>query len=317
MRSVRQLLSHALPSRFYYSAAFALRGARVSPSARLSGVVVLGRGASIGWRCLLESARGGEIRIAPRTWLSEQVEIQTDAEVSIGARTTIQRRCTVNGDVRIGSQCILAPNVFISSGSHPFRHVPWLPIRDQERLLRQDGKPLPDRPVRIDDDCWIGTNAVICPGVRIGKGAVIGANAVVTRDVFPYAVFAGAPAGRIGDRLTWAPPAELDLANPQHLPYITSPLPWDSPGLLRPGQVRANWPLEAWVEGRTGSTVELHGTSDGDAVLALGPYETRISSGPFRVQRPVESAATDHLALTLHMRSGGTVRIARIAVTKP
>lgn len=129
-------------------------------------------------------------------------------------------------------------------------------------------------------------------------------------------VFAGAPARRIGDRLTWAPPAELDLANPQHLPYITSPFPWDSPGLLRPGQVRENWPLEAWVEGRTGCAVELHGTSDGDAVLALGAYETRISSGPFRVQSPVESAATDHLPLTLHMRSGGTVRIARIAVTK-
>ena len=316
MPSMTRLVAHTLPARAWHCAVFALRGARVSPSVRLNGVVTLGRRASVGWRCLLDAAPGGAIRIAPGSWLSEQVEMQTGAEISIGARTTIQRRCTVNGDVRIGSQCILAPNVFISSGSHPFRHVPWLPIRDQERLLRQDGQPLPDRPVRIDDDCWIGTNAVICPGVRIGKGAVIGANAVVTRDVSPYAVVAGAPARRIGDRLTWAPPAELDLADSQNLPYITSPLPWDSRGLLQPGQVRGDWPLEAWLTGRTGSAVELHGTSDGDAVLALGTHENRISSGPFRVQCPVESAATDHLPISLHMRSGDAVRIARIAVIK-
>lgn len=145
---------------------------------------------------------------------------------------------------------------------------------------------------------------------------MIGANAVVTQDVSPYAVVAGAPARRIGDRLTWAPPAELNLADPQHLPYITSPLPWDSRGQLRPGEVRRDWPIDAWVTARAGSTIELQGTSDSDAVLALGPYETHISFGPFRVQHPVESAATDHLPLTLHMRSGGTVRIERIAVTK-
>lgn len=130
MPSVRRLVAHTLPARAWHSAAFALRGARVSPSVRLNGIVTLGRRASVGWRCLLDAAPGGAIRIAPGTWLSEQVEMQTGSGVSVGARTTIQRRCTVNGDVRIGSQCILAPNVFISSGSHPFRHIPWIPIRE-------------------------------------------------------------------------------------------------------------------------------------------------------------------------------------------
>jgi acetyltransferase-like isoleucine patch superfamily enzyme len=289
----------------------------VSPSVRLNGIVTLGRRVSVGWRCLLDAAPGGAIRIASGTWLSDQVEMQTSAAISIGAHTTIQRRCTVNGDVRIGSQCILAPSVFISSGDHPFRHVPWLPIRDQERLLRQDDQPLPDRPVRIDDDCWIGTNAVICPGVRVGKGAVIGANAVVTRDVSPYAVVAGAPARRIGDRLTWAPPAELDLADPQHLPYITSPLPWDSRGLLRPGEVRRDWPIEAWITARAGSAIELQGTSDSEAVLALDSDDHRVSSGPFRLQCPVNGATIDNSPLSLHMRLGGAVCITRISVIKP
>jgi hypothetical protein len=130
---VTRLVAHTLPARAWHCAVFALRGARGSPSVRLNGVMTRGRSASVGWRCLLDAAPGGAIRIAPGSSLSEQVEMQTGAEVSTEARTTIQRRFTVNGDVRIGSQCILAPNVFISSGSHPFRHVPWLPIRGRRR----------------------------------------------------------------------------------------------------------------------------------------------------------------------------------------
>lgn len=49
-------------------------------------------------------------------------------------------------------------------------------------------------PFHIDDDVWIGTRAIIMPGVTIGKGAIIGAGAVVTKDVPPYAIVVGAPA---------------------------------------------------------------------------------------------------------------------------
>ena len=58
MPSVTRLVAHALPARAWNCAVFALRGARVSPSARLNGVVTLGRRASVGWRCVLDAAPG-------------------------------------------------------------------------------------------------------------------------------------------------------------------------------------------------------------------------------------------------------------------
>jgi len=51
-----------------------------------------------------------------------------------------------------------------------------------------------DEPVKIGDDVWIGTRVVILPGVTVGHGAIIGASAVVTKDVPPYAIVAGVPA---------------------------------------------------------------------------------------------------------------------------
>jgi NDP-sugar pyrophosphorylase family protein len=133
----------------------------------------------------------------------------------------VQRRCTINGTTRVGADCIFAPDVFVSSGTHPFREIPHLPIREQERRLAQQGVSL-DRPVWIQDDCWIGTHVVIAPGVTVGKGSVIGANSVVTKDVPPYSVVAGMPARVIGQRLEWTPPARVDLAVETDRPYVLS-----------------------------------------------------------------------------------------------
>jgi galactoside O-acetyltransferase len=49
-------------------------------------------------------------------------------------------------------------------------------------------------PVEVDDDVWLGAGAVVLPGVHIGRGAVVGAGAVVTRDVPPFSIVAGVPA---------------------------------------------------------------------------------------------------------------------------
>jgi acetyltransferase-like isoleucine patch superfamily enzyme len=56
------------------------------------------------------------------------------------------------------------------------------------------------RPVAIHDHAWIGARAIVCPGVTVGEGAVVGAGAVVTRDVPPWTIVAGNPARRIGER---------------------------------------------------------------------------------------------------------------------
>lgn len=143
-----------------------------------------------------------KVTLSDGVWLSTDVEIETDGHVSIETGTTIQRRATVNGNVVIGRECILAPNVFISSGTHPFRAHPNLSIREQERriaagTLKFEGL---DRPIVIGNDCWFGANVVVCPGVTVGDGCVVGANSVVTKSLDARGIYAGAPARKIGER---------------------------------------------------------------------------------------------------------------------
>jgi acetyltransferase-like isoleucine patch superfamily enzyme len=61
------------------------------------------------------------------------------------------------------------------------------------------GRPLL-RPTTIEDDAWIGARAIVLAGVTIGRGAIVAAGSVVTRDVAPYAVVGGAPARKLRDR---------------------------------------------------------------------------------------------------------------------
>lgn len=222
-----RLLKSLWPWRWWNCLHALAGGARIHPSVCLLGSTArirLGRGTSIGFRSRLDAGKAGQIVLDERVWVSSDVEIETNSEVHIGEGTTIQRRCTINGSTRIGAGCIFAPNVFVSSGTHPFRIVPHLPIRVQEKTLMAstEGVEALDRPVWIQDDCWLGANVVVCPGVTIGKGSVIGANSVVNRDVFPYSVVAGAPAKNIGQRLAWNPGKSISAGREEDYPYILS-----------------------------------------------------------------------------------------------
>ena len=222
-----RLLKSLWPWRWWTCLHALAGGVRVHPSVCLFGSTAhirLARGTSIGARSRLDAGRDGQIALGEGVWASSDVEIETNSEVQIGEGTTIQRRCTINGSTRIGAGCIFAPNVFVSSGTHHFRETPHLPIREQERKLAASnaGFAALDRPVWIQDDCWLGTNVVVCPGVTIGKGSIVGANAVVTRDVSPYSVVAGAPAQTIGRRLEWIPKASVWAAREEDFPYVLS-----------------------------------------------------------------------------------------------
>lgn len=205
--------------------ACAARGVRIHPSASVIGSrrqFDFARGVAISRGCVIRAdGSGGSVALREGVWLARDCEIETETRVEIGPRTTIQRRCSVNGTTRVGADCIFAPDVFVSSGTHPFREIPHLTIREQERQLAQQGVSL-DRPVWIQDDCWIGTHVAIAPGVTVGKGSVVGANSVVTRNVPPYSVVAGMPARVIGHRLAWSPPGRLDMAQETDRPYVLS-----------------------------------------------------------------------------------------------
>ena len=73
-------------------------------------------------------------------------------------------------------------------------------------------------PITIEDDAWLRSGVVVLPGVRIGEGAVVGANAVVTHDVEPYTIVAGVPAHFLRKLdVPWRQPPELEGAEASEL----------------------------------------------------------------------------------------------------
>ena len=108
-----------------------------------------------------------------------------DPEVSVGNNSGIGIKCELYGPVSIGDNVMMGPEVIIYTSGH--RHD-----RTDITMIEQ-GSTDPE-PVKIGNDVWIGRRAMIMPGVTIGNGCVIGAGAVVTKDVPDYAVVGGVPA---------------------------------------------------------------------------------------------------------------------------
>jgi len=107
--------------------------------------------------------------------------------VRIGARTAVGDFCNLygfEGGLDIGCDVLFASGCRVVPSSHGFDD-PSLPVAAQ---------PSSSKGIRIGDGAWIATNAVLLDGVKIGRGAVVGAGAVVTRDVPDYAIVAGVPA---------------------------------------------------------------------------------------------------------------------------
>lgn len=120
-----------------------------------------------------------------------------DGEIHIGEGTIIEPRVHIAAATKltIGRHVLFASNVFVTDHDHGFLD-PDLPVAQQPLIVAQ---------TRIDDWSWLGENVVVLKGVAIGRGAVIGANSVVTRDIPPFAIAAGAPA-RVLKMRPQAPP---------------------------------------------------------------------------------------------------------------
>lgn len=113
------------------------------------------------------------------------------SEVTIGDNSSLGIKCKAYGPVAIGNNVMMAPECVIMTSSHSFDRTD-IPMVEQ-------GVTEP-RPVIIEDDVWIGTRAIILPGVTIGCGSIIGAGAVVTRDVESYSIVGGVLAKKIRSR---------------------------------------------------------------------------------------------------------------------
>lgn len=127
----------------------------------------------------------------------------TLAKVKMGRYTYVGARTSIS-DAQIGQFCSIGGKVSIGGGMHPMNMVSTSPVFLEGRNFL--GKHYaafqyePSKTVIIGNDVWIGENAYIKAGIKIGTGAIIGAHAVVTKDVEPYAIVAGVPAKEIRKR---------------------------------------------------------------------------------------------------------------------
>jgi acetyltransferase-like isoleucine patch superfamily enzyme len=106
----------------------------------------------------------------------------------VGSNTYIQPGCTLNpfvGSIIIGANCMIAPHCAFMPYRHNFSDI-HRPIRGQGLSSQGD--------IVIEDDVWLGVHVCVVDGVTIGKGAIVGAGAVVTEDIPPYAIAGGVPA---------------------------------------------------------------------------------------------------------------------------
>jgi acetyltransferase-like isoleucine patch superfamily enzyme len=162
--------------------------------------VVRGPGCIISARCSIF----GTSRLGKAVMLGAGVIL---LDVQIGDYSYLGPGCNVS-DATVGKFCSIASEVYIGLGTHPLE-----PFTSTHPIFYQRG-PFPkwnfaDRNYRsgyvhttVGNDVWIGLRAAIRDGVTVGDGAVIGASAVVTRDVPPYAIVAGVPARVIRYRFT-------------------------------------------------------------------------------------------------------------------
>ena len=107
--------------------------------------------------------------------------------ISIGDHTVVNAGCHLDGRGGL----VIGDNVSMSAGT-------WI-LTDQHDI-NDPGFPETLASVAIEDYVFVGAKAMVLPGVRIGRGAVIGAGAVVTKDVAPFQIVAGSPARAIGER---------------------------------------------------------------------------------------------------------------------
>jgi acetyltransferase-like isoleucine patch superfamily enzyme len=150
------------------------------------------RGAFARWPLqgnVLEALRDGRLEVGEGVLLEPNVWITAPdrARVRIGAGTFLNQGVMVAAQelVEIGEHCMLANGCFVSDASHrfddPHKPVPWQGFTSKG-------------PTRIGANCWLGAHVVVTSGVSIGERCVVGAGSVVTHDIEPLSIAAGAPA---------------------------------------------------------------------------------------------------------------------------
>lgn len=124
------------------------------------------------------------ISIGDNVHFNVGVHIEARHPVTIGNGTHFAPHCVLYGPLQIGDKCAVAAHTVFASTGHT-KDQPSMPFVEL---------PAQSALIVVEDNVWIGANATIIAGVRIGTGSIVGAGAVVTRDVDAYTVVGGVPA---------------------------------------------------------------------------------------------------------------------------
>lgn len=157
--------------------------ARLGPAARIinigkdSALIRIGAGSIVDGD-LLTFAHGGRITLGEWCYIGEGSRLWSAAHIDIGDRVMISHNVNIFDNLT---------HPVDSASRH--RHFRAIATTGHPRQL-----DLGERPVRIEDDAWIAAGAMVLRGVTVGKAAIVGAGAVVTHDVPPFAIVAGNPA---------------------------------------------------------------------------------------------------------------------------
>jgi acetyltransferase-like isoleucine patch superfamily enzyme len=153
----------------------------------------------VGARMRAYAAMGVKFDEVSSVHISLGVEMWTGYRLTMGARSTIGQRCYIDAraGIRVDSDVSISREAALLTATH-------MPDDPEFRARLA--------PVHLEQRCWIGMRALVLPGVRVGEGAVVGAGALVSSDVEPYAIVAGVPARTVGSRkqpmsyrLDWRP----------------------------------------------------------------------------------------------------------------
>lgn len=130
-------------------------------------------------------------KMANGSKINENVHLGKGVGLSLGHNSYLGRNCflALDSKITIGDNVMVGPQVMIFTANHGLQ--PDYPMIEQ---------PIKRAPVEIQNDVWVGARAIILPGVSLGHGSVVGAGAVVTKSVEPYAIVAGVPAKQVNSR---------------------------------------------------------------------------------------------------------------------
>jgi acetyltransferase-like isoleucine patch superfamily enzyme len=130
--------------------------------------------------------RGNNVQLMPQGKIVHPLNVSIQDHVYIGPGFWI----SAIGQLTVGSGVIVGPRLKVYTANHNYEHARSLPY--DETVIVQ--------PVRIGDNCWIGGDVILLPGVELGEGCVVGAGSVVTKSFPPGTILAGNPARSLKQR---------------------------------------------------------------------------------------------------------------------